>query len=110
MCFQIDVQYIVILSDVTVRRRVMISGLRRRFLLQTIFLLCEYICAYRCFSHYAKVEMMTVTFMVCRLCMYIRAHVCDICVERVPGCKVSRAGCNSRGNTEPEALYKCGSD
>jgi hypothetical protein len=48
--------------------------------------------------------MTTVTFMVCRLYMYIRANVCDICIDRVWGCKVSRAGCNSVGNSEPEVL------
>jgi len=80
MCFQIDVQFIGVLSGVAARCRVMISGLRR-FLLQIIFLLCDYICAYRCFSHCAKAEMMTVTFMVCRLCIYICADVCDICIE-----------------------------
>jgi hypothetical protein len=69
MCFQVDIQIIGVLSDVAARRRVMISGLRRRFLLQIIFLLCDYIFAYRCFSHCAKAEMMTVTFMVCRLCV-----------------------------------------
>jgi len=75
MCFQVDVQFIGVLSDDAARRRVMISGLRRRFLLQIIFLLCDYIYTYRCFSHCTRAEIMTVTFMVYCLCMHIRAHV-----------------------------------
>ena len=105
ICFQIDVHFIVVMSDVTARCRAMISRLRRRFLLQIIFLLYDCICAYWCFSHCAKAEMMTVTFMVCRLCMYTHADVCYICIDRVRGCKVSRVGCNSIGNSEPEALH-----
>ena len=73
MRFQVDVPFVGVLSDVAARRRVMISGLRRRFLLQFIFLLYAYICAYQFYSHCAKAEM-TVLWSAACVCTYV--HVC----------------------------------